>query len=565
MRLDMSEVRQLHLNPKAFRKMHNLRFLEVHGCWNDNKVHGFEVLKSDFSELRYLRWDGYSAKSLPPNFNPKNLVALYMHSSNKQNLVNLKHIDLSYSKHLRSVPDLSLIPNLESLILEGCTNLHLSFSSNHNVNKLVLLNLRECKNLNRLSIGTHWKYLRKLILSNCSNLKTVSYIPHTVEELYVDGTAIKELPPLKDLSKLEILNLKDCSRLVSLPESTCELKSLRQVILSNCSNLKTIPYIPCAVEELYLDGTAIKELSSLDHLFRLVKLSLKNCLRLESLPEVFFHISSYSKMVVFRWNCNKRITVIRAPVQTSNIGLKNCSRLESLPESICELKSLQSLSLSDCSKLDRLPNSLGDLKALETLEVDGIAIRELPSSITVKRRYFLLRSSPPRACICYPGSKIPEWFSFKSTGFEVKLPAGWLNDNLVGFTLCAAASFRDYQELGTFKVRFRLLVNEDIVSSGDLFHYNGHEVIESDHVYVGYDYGIMSTELLTLSLNSEGHIVFFVEHGSENSIDFSKVKKCGVRLLYAKDNYMGADAKVDRDQRLRPIAGACIWKYRRDQ
>ncbi|XP_031263548.1 disease resistance-like protein DSC1 isoform X2 [Pistacia vera] len=88
MRLDMSEVRQLHLNPKAFKKMHNLRFLEVHCCWNDNKVHGFEVLKSDFSELRYFRWDGYSAKSLPPNFNPKNLVALHMPFSKVKQLWN---------------------------------------------------------------------------------------------------------------------------------------------------------------------------------------------------------------------------------------------------------------------------------------------------------------------------------------------------------------------------------------------------------------------------------------------------------------------------------------------
>ncbi|KAJ0040345.1 hypothetical protein Pint_26724 [Pistacia integerrima] len=65
----------------------------------------------------------------------------------------------------------------------------------------------------------------------------------------------------------------------------------------------------------------------------------------------------------------------------------------------------------------------------------------------------------------------------------------------------------------------------------------------------------MFDELPTLSLNSEGYIMFFVEHGSENSIDFSKVKNCGVRLFYAKDNYMGTDAKVDRDQRLKPIVG----------
>lgn len=183
--------------------------------------------------------------------------------------------------------------------------------------------------MNRLSITSHWKSLRKLILSNCSNLKTVSYIPCTVEELYVDGIAINELPPLKDFSRLEILNLKDCSRLLSLPESTCELKSLREVILSNCSNLQTVPYIPSAVELFYIDGTAIRELPSLKHLYRLKQLDLESC-----------------------------------------------SKLERLPNSICRLKSLEEVVLSNCSNLKTVPYIPCTVK---WLYLDGTAIKELPS------------------------------------------------------------------------------------------------------------------------------------------------------------------------------------------
>ncbi|XP_044469717.1 disease resistance protein RPV1-like [Mangifera indica] len=248
-RLDMSKVEELHLNPKTFNKMqnlrflefyvsepknkvtesdsstgrHNLRFLKKNSSKEGKKVHGFEKLKSDFSELRYFCWHGYSAKSLPPNFNPKNLVALHMHNSKvkqlwtgNQKLVNLKHINLSHSKHLCRVPDFSLMPNLESLIFEDCTNLLDSFSSIHNLHKLVILNLCGCKSFDNLPISVHWQSLREINLSNCSNLRTVPYLPCTVEELYLDGIAIKELRSIEHLYKLEKLSLRKCSRLERL-------------------------------------------------------------------------------------------------------------------------------------------------------------------------------------------------------------------------------------------------------------------------------------------------------------------------------------------------------------
>ena len=83
---DMSKVSELPLYPKAFDNMPNLRFLEFNGSKHEKKVHGFEVLTYDFSELRYFCWDGYPAKSLPPNFNPKNLVALCMRNSKVKKL-----------------------------------------------------------------------------------------------------------------------------------------------------------------------------------------------------------------------------------------------------------------------------------------------------------------------------------------------------------------------------------------------------------------------------------------------------------------------------------------------
>lgn len=75
---------ELQLNPAAFKRMTNLRFLKL--CrppWNacNNKCtklvlkHHLEFISD---ELRYLHWDFYSLKSLPSNFNPRNLVELIL-------------------------------------------------------------------------------------------------------------------------------------------------------------------------------------------------------------------------------------------------------------------------------------------------------------------------------------------------------------------------------------------------------------------------------------------------------------------------------------------------------
>ncbi|XP_031273325.1 disease resistance-like protein DSC1 [Pistacia vera] len=687
--LDMSKAKEIRLQPKAFNKMHNLMFLEAYGFTRGNKVQGFEELQSDFSELRYLCWFNYSAESLPRDFDPDNLVALYMTDSKvkqlwtgKKKLNKLKHIDLSHSNHLLQMPNLSLIPNLKSLILQGCTNLYEDFSSIRDLNKLVLLNLRECKRFESLAINPGCKSLRTLILSKCSNLKTVPYIPHTVEELYLDGTAIKELSSLKHLSSLKILSLENCSKLESLPESIRESEDLRIVILSNCSEIKTVPCIPSSVEELYLDGTAIEELPPLEQLSKLVKLSLKNCLRLESLPESiceikslrYLYLSGSSKLdrlpsglknlkaleelevegigitdiPSLTLTCLKnlkKLSFLRCGLQKPPVSLlsqlpachkleqlnledccievlpENLSELrsltflylggnnfESLPESIKDLSKLYELDLSNCQRLKSLPQlpdrSLRiEAKGCPSLEaVSGLPTQCLSmgthneeisfinccslkldlndtllniernadlwfrseenttslSRVNLPKAYSLPKAcSLPKASLCYPGSDIPDWFNFKSQNGYIELPSDWLNDDLIGFALCAVASFRDHEEAEPLQVRCFLVVGETIVSSGCLFNDYGHKVIESDHVFLGYDYDIMALELLTLSSKSKGYMEFFVEHGSNNCRRKTKLKNCGVRLLYAKDNYTRTDGRVERDQRF-PYINGCL-------
>ncbi|XP_044497636.1 disease resistance-like protein DSC1 [Mangifera indica] len=410
--MDMFQIGEIHLNPLTFSNLHSLKFLKVYVAVND-KVHEFQELEFDFLELRYICWHNYRWKSLPRNFNPKNLVALEMRYSNLkelwsrvQPLINLKYIDLSYSKHLRKIAELSQASNLESLILEGCTSLiEIIFPSSRRLNNLVTLNLRNCKSLQSLPPGIlQSNSLRFVNLSGCSNLRIAPRISCNIEQLCLDGTAIKKFSStVEGPSRLVQFTLQNCSRLESLPTNFHKFESLKHLSLSSCTNLEAIPEIPHKIEEIYIDRIAIRELPlSIESLSNLHTLSLKNCSRIESLPDGILKLKSLKYLSLSGCSNIKTIpkisckmeqlyldetaikelpSLIECQSSLVTLSLKNCSNLENLPGEFCNLKSLRHLYISGCWKLDRLPEDIGNLQSLEVFEADGIAATELPSSM----------------------------------------------------------------------------------------------------------------------------------------------------------------------------------------
>ena len=169
--------------------------------------------------------------------------------------------------------DFSTVPNLKQLILQRCIRLSKIHASLGNLKWLTRLDLNGCK-------------------------------------------CLESLPPTINLESLEIFILSGCSRLKRFPE-----------VVGNMSNLS----------ELYLNKTAIKELPlSVERLTGLIKLDLRDCKNLSSLPNV-----------------------------------------------CCCLMSLKILTLSGCSKINELPENLGNIKGLEKLDVSKTAITELPSSLVL--------------------------------------------------------------------------------------------------------------------------------------------------------------------------------------
>ncbi|KAL5800873.1 hypothetical protein ACOSQ3_032505 [Xanthoceras sorbifolium] len=153
----MSEIRDIHLNPRTFTKMRKLRFLNFDSSCrgkNANKVQVFDGLESVFTKLRYLHKLRCPFKSFSSNFQSENLVVLNMCYNQveqlwngPQQLVNLKQIDLSHSKSLTSCPNLSGALNLVCLNLAVTSLCEILKSSIQYLNKLNYLNLNECKKL----------------------------------------------------------------------------------------------------------------------------------------------------------------------------------------------------------------------------------------------------------------------------------------------------------------------------------------------------------------------------------------------------------------------------------
>ncbi|KAF8115078.1 hypothetical protein N665_0030s0119 [Sinapis alba] len=225
--LDASGLK-LKLSSNVFEEMDRLRLLKLHypTSEKDCKVSLPEGLLSLPDELRLLHWERYPLESLPQNFNPENLVELNMPYSNltklwegTENLEMLKRIILSHSRQLTDFSWLSKATNLEHIDLEGCTSLvEVNSSSILHHRKLTFLSLKDCSHLGIMPSTAHLESLEVLNLSGCSELEHLEDFSPNLTEIYLAGTAIKEIPSsIVALTRLVTLDLEDCNKLQHLP------------------------------------------------------------------------------------------------------------------------------------------------------------------------------------------------------------------------------------------------------------------------------------------------------------------------------------------------------------
>ncbi|KAK7270304.1 hypothetical protein RIF29_23353 [Crotalaria pallida] len=335
-------------HPRAFSKMCNLKVLIIL-C----DLHHSLSLKCLPNSLKVLIWTGYPFKALPRGVQLHELVRFQMSNSKVEKLWNgspvfgkLKVVDLSFSNNLIQTPNISGIPNLEELFLDGCVSLVELHQSVGQHKKLAVLSLIGCIKLKILPSKLEMSSLKRLFLCDCLN--------------------IKRLPDFgESMECVSVLNLMNCSNLLALPNTISNLKSLRRLNLSGCSKICILPdniNENRALEDLDLSETSVREVtSSLFHLTNLKRLSFRGC----SGP-----VSN---------NCKEQHpTYLRLPASVSGLSSLNTLDLSYcnlnfrlIPKDLGQLSSLESLILTGNKDLVPPAASISNLSNLSFLELEG--------------------------------------------------------------------------------------------------------------------------------------------------------------------------------------------------
>ncbi|XP_045788672.1 disease resistance protein RUN1-like isoform X3 [Trifolium pratense] len=459
------------------------------------------------NELRYVEWDRYPFKYLPPCFHPNQLVELNLKYSSikqlwkdKKYLPNLRRLDLTYSKNLRKMPDFGDIPNLEELDLTGCIKLVEIDPSIGVLKKLYYLSLKDCKNLvnipNNIFGLTSLQYLN---LSGCPKMNKnpiprqsrTSFWKRTTIGLrsfygYHEGLASSLLPSFLSLYCLSEVDISFCG-LSQLPSA---IGCLRQLVRLNISgnNFVILPNL--------------KELSNLEYL------NLQHCMLLESLPQLpfptLFDITT------------KRNTTLK--------HMKN----------FCERK--VGLVIFNCPKLG------------ESEYCDNIAFSWMTQFIWARQQSSSAFFYGSLIDIVIPRSEIPIWFKNQSESGSIRMELSTImNNNCIGIACCVVFSVEPSDRTVEASDSNSGIIYEFRNNSNRLYWNDGIGVIlerglilvKSNHMYLFYIpkrsfFNIMkSIDHPHMNLDD---IIFkaFISDYNGKGRD-SEVQHCGYRLVYEHD------------------------------
>ncbi|CAL9224418.1 unnamed protein product [Arabidopsis halleri] len=353
---------RLNISKKAFQKMSNLKFLRFLGDRSE-KLYLPQGLNYLPKKLRLIEWNYFPMLSLPSNFCTTYLVNLHMRKSKleklwegKQLLGNLKWMNLSYSRNLKELPDLSTATKLQDLNLTRCSSLvEIPFSIGNTTN-LEKLNLGMCTSLVELpsSIGSLHK-LQELRLRGCSKLEV--------------------LPTNISLESLDNLDLTDCSLLKSFPEISTNIKHLslaRTAIKEVPSRIKSWSRLR------YLVVSYNENLKEFPHALDTITMLSSNDTKMQEFPRWIKKISRLETLILE--GCKKLVTLPPLPDSLSNIGVINCDSLERLD---CSFNNHPNMFIGfvNCLKLNKEARELIQTSSSTCSILPG---RRVPSNFTYR-------------------------------------------------------------------------------------------------------------------------------------------------------------------------------------
>ncbi|KAM5549044.1 hypothetical protein ABKV19_000454 [Rosa sericea] len=555
--IKMPTADEIRLSPKCFEKMRKLKiFINVNGrlCGNVDYYP---------KQLRLLEWRDYPLKSLPSDFNMKNLIQLNMprsRISRFKSMQNLKSLNLSECKFVAQSPDLSGSPKLEFLDLSRCERLKEVHSSVGSLEKLVHLNLQKCCKLERLPEKVNWRSLKDINLHYCKRLESFPEIVGEMKymtSLSLYDTGIKALPSsFGYLINLHSLSLSYCGNLTDLPCSIYELRKLERVDLIECPKLVTFPkkveseVLPTYSKVSHDNRDSLSKrkilnslepepdtefnsalpwlhhftgcnLSNIDFLASLDCASTLDYLDLRGSPIVILPecINKFVNLWLLNLRgCRRLVEIPELPPSISWLDVSNCVSLERISKvsNILERKESQMIEAMNLTNCWRLCQNLVEMANKDDDEVHADLFSRLLSSQQSK---FTITFPVPR-------SEVPKWFSCQmdskgNRGFEfcIETLANFKWEN-TGLALCVAVDqkLRDWP-LCYFDVHIHInevrvsILTQQLVDSA-----------ESNHVWLHYVPFLESCVTMRPLPRFTCRVIIYDEYESS-------IKSCGVHLV----------------------------------
>ncbi|TYI03292.1 hypothetical protein ES332_A11G328000v1 [Gossypium tomentosum] len=518
------------------------------------------------SNLRELHLEGTAIEQVPSSMESlSQLVLLSMEDCVRLNnfptaICSLRSLEVF---SLNGCPNITTFPEISGNITElnlGGTAIEEVPSSIECFSNLRVFNLGCCRRLKSVSTSIHkLKSLKVFYLEECSKLEIFPEILDTMERLrYLElsGTALKELSSsMENLIGLVELRLNNCENLVYLPDNFYKLKSLKFLYLYGCSNLVTWPdnlfsaiggvsltemrrdlHGLSSLEELDLTGSNLENLpTSIKQLPRLKKLILRKCKRLKSLPEL--------------------------PPSLKHLDAHDCTSLEEVSSIkkpfeqavLCKDRPYGHLEwiFSNCFQLDQ--------KAVRNTRTPKLQML-FGHMVTLLKDYHQEFPKINKVITCVPGSEIPEWFDFKSSGssINIQLPSKWYynsSKNFPTFVVSTVVSFQDYSGDREILIRCKCRLKSRNGDCHDLScsfltwtkRIPGSELTGSNHLFLLYK---------TCFCDEDDEIRWFVETQASNKHMYNEawfkfhplvfngdwsqnicceVKHCGVHISFAEE------------------------------
>ncbi|XLR20536.1 uncharacterized protein [Arachis hypogaea] len=470
-----NEVNQRDL---SFSKMCQLKLLILDGV-------KAPILCDIPCTLKVFRWRDCPLKTLPLtdhqryelveiNLSESQIVELW---DGKKVLEKLEHLDLSWCKQLKQMPDLSGAPNLKTLNLSGCEELDYIHPSLAHHKRLVELDLSRCNRLETLGDKLEMSSLEKLYLCGCSSLRRLpelSGAPNLKELDLKECTALNYIhPSLAHHKRLVELNLSGCRSLKTLGDKL-EMSSLEKLYLSWCSSLRRLPEFGECMKQLSildLKGTGIEELPpTLGNLAGVSELYLTWCGKITGLLlslGCFVGLKSLVLSSSVELSCLPQNTdgleslTVRADYDDSDSSSReesnlsydiahlasltdlnlSMSRYLRVPITIHQLPRLTRLNLSDCIQLEVLPELPSSLRELQARGCDSLDASNIHDVISKACCVFAESASQDREDLfqmLFNGVEMPAWFEDQEedNGLSLSFPHNSPSTETVALALC---------------------------------------------------------------------------------------------------------------------------------